>query len=101
EAKTAGLDPAAVTRPTVSGSGRSLVPWSSLGREGRRHVLSRVPTRASGRVETASATGPTASASPRPFVDALVGPTADVTPDLSIETVMGQPAAGEPVQVYV
>lgn len=101
EAKTAGLDPASVTSPTVSGSGRSLVPWASLGREGRRHVLSRVPTRASGRDETASATGQTASASPQPFVDALVGPTADVTPDLSIETVMGQPAAAEPVQVYV
>lgn len=81
EAKTAGLDPSSVTGPTVSGSGSSLVPWDSLGREGRRHVLSRVPTRPSGR--------------------ALVAPTADATPDLSIETVMGQPAAAEPVQVYV
>lgn len=99
EARTAGLDPAAVTTSTVSGSGRSLVPWDTLGREGRRHVLSRVPTRP---VDARSRVGATegAGAPPHPFVDALVGPATD-SPDFSIETVMGRPAVAEPVQVYV
>lgn len=84
EARSVGLDPATLTRPTVSGSGQSLVPWDTLGREGRRHVLSRVPT---------------ATPASRPGLSTL-GPTTP-TPDLSIETVMGRPAAAEPVQVYV
>lgn len=99
EARTAGLDPTTVTTSTVSGSGRSLVPWATLGREGRRHVLSRVPTRpaaAGGTVDAPEDVG----APPRPFVDALVGPATD-SPDFSIETVMGRPAVAEPVQVYV
>lgn len=118
EARTAGLDPSAVTQPTVSGSGRSLVPWDSLGREGRRHVLSRVPTKPpaavdpAGRPDPADTAGTTTTtddstapapgrASRRPFVDALVGPTPGAAPDFSIETVMGRPAVAEPVQVYV
>lgn len=84
EARSVGLDPATLTRPTVSGSGQSLVPWDTLGREGRRHVLSRVPT-----------STPTS----RPGLRTL-DPTTPA-PDLSIETVMGRPATAEPVQVYV
>ncbi|WP_066461087.1 alpha/beta-hydrolase family protein [Sanguibacter suarezii] len=73
-----GVDPADFTRPTVSGSTGSLVPWETLGREGRRHVLSQLPT------------------TPRDIV------TEDLQiPDFSIETVVGQPAVAEPVQVYV
>ena len=64
------------TGPTVSGGPKSLVPWQTLGREGRRHVL--------------LATRPTT------FADRPEG-----TPDLSIETVMDEPAKATPVQVYV
>jgi Alpha/beta-hydrolase family len=62
--------------PTISGGPDSVVPWTSLGREGRRHALAYVR--------------------PAPIPDPPAG-----TPDLSIETVMGQPARAEPVQVYV
>jgi len=86
DARSVGLDPAVITRPTVSGSGQSLVPWDSLGREGRRHVLSRVPTAPP-------------SAGSRPGLSTLSA--AEPVPDLSIETVMRRPAAAEPVQVYV
>ncbi|HEY4603218.1 MAG TPA: alpha/beta-hydrolase family protein, partial [Blastococcus sp.] len=54
----------------------SLVPWASLGREGRRHAV--------------------ASVRARPLPERPAG-----VPDLSIETVMGEPARAEPVQVYV
>lgn len=64
------------TGPSVSGSADSLVPWDTLGREGRRHAL--VPVR------------------PETLADRPPG-----TPDLSIETVMGEPARATPVQVYV
>jgi Alpha/beta-hydrolase family len=64
------------TGPTVSGSADSLVPWATLGREGRRHALAMVR--------------------PRPVADRPPG-----IPDLSIETVMGEPARATPVQVYV
>jgi uncharacterized membrane protein len=63
------------TGPTVSGGPGSLVPWDTLGREGRRHALA--PVR------------------PRTLADRPPG-----MPDLSIETVMGEPARA-PVQVYV
>jgi uncharacterized membrane protein len=62
--------------PTSSGSPDSLVPWQSLGREGRRHALTYV----------------------RPRRVAQLPPG---IPDLSIETVMGEPAVAAPVQVYV
>ena len=65
------------TGPTLSGGPGSLVPWATLGREGRRHVLSQW-------------SGPSRSA------DRPAG-----VPDLSIETVMGEPALATPVQVYV
>lgn len=66
--------PTALT--TVSGTPDSLVPWETLGREGRRHVVTVV------RPEARS--------------DRPAG-----LPDLSIATVTGQPAVAEPVQVYV
>ena len=67
------------TGPTLSGGPGSLVPWSTLGKEGRRHMLTHVrPTPAQER--------------PTGFED---------LPDLSIETVMGEPATAAPVQVYV
>ena len=61
---------------TNSGGPGSLVPWATLGREGRRHAL--------------------ASVRPTP-----VRSRPDGVPDLSIETVMGKPARAAPVQVYV
>ena len=64
------------TGPTLSGGPSSLVPWSTLGREGRRHMLTHVR--------------------PAPVPDRPAG-----LPDLSIETVMGEPALAAPVQVYV
>ena len=67
------------TGPTLSGGPGSLVPWATLGKEGRRHMLTHVrPTAALER--------------PKGFAD---------LPDLSIETVMGEPALAAPVQVYV
>ena len=64
------------TGPAVSGGPGSAVPWATLGREGRRHVLARVR--------------------PRPVADRPAG-----VPDLSIETVMKEPARATPVEVYV
>jgi len=61
---------------TMSGGKDSLVPWSTLGREGRRHVVAHVR--------------------PKPVRDRPPG-----VPDLSIETVMGEPAKAAPIQVYV
>jgi uncharacterized membrane protein len=64
------------TTPYVSGGPQSLVPWESLGREGRRHALS--PVR------------------PETLLDRPEG-----VPDLSIETVMRESAKATPVEVYV
>ena len=64
------------TGPTVSGGPESLVPWASLGREGRRHALT--PVR------------------PQTWPDRPAG-----MPDLSIQTVLGEPARATPVQVYI
>jgi hypothetical protein len=61
---------------TASGGPGSLVPWATLGREGRRHAL--------------------AGVRPEPLPNRPAG-----TPDLSIETVMGEPPRAAPVQVYV
>ncbi len=62
--------------PTLSGSPESLVPWGTLGKEGRRHMITYVR--------------------PAPRPDRPAG-----VPDLSIETVMGEPAVAAPVQVFV
>jgi hypothetical protein len=73
------LDPDEATRWTtsyVSGGPGSLVPWETLGREGRRHALT--PVR------------------PQTLLDRPEG-----VPDLSIETVMREPAKATPVQIYV
>ena len=64
------------TTSQVSGGPGSLVPWASLGREGRRHALTAVR--------------------PQAIQDRPEG-----VPDLSIETVMREPAKATPVQVYV
>jgi uncharacterized membrane protein len=61
----------------ASGGDGSLVSWESLGREGRRHVL----------------------LYPRPERPAV--DTQRELPDLSVGTVMGEPAASEPVLIYV
>lgn len=62
--------------PTLSGGPDSLVPWSTLGKEGRRHMVTHVR--------------------PAPLEQRPPG-----VPDLSIETVMGRPAVAAPVQVFV
>jgi uncharacterized membrane protein len=62
--------------PTISGGPESLVPWTALGREGRRHAFA--PVR------------------PNPVSARPAG-----VPDLSIATVMGRPPRATPVQVYV
>ena len=64
------------TLDSCSGSRNSLVSWESLGREGRRHVIS--------------------AARPEPLADPPPG-----FPDLSIPTVTGQPAVASPAHVYV
>jgi uncharacterized membrane protein len=64
------------TSPTMSGGPGSAVPWATLGREGRRHMLTYVR--------------------PEPVLDRPAG-----VPDLSIQTVMREPAKAIPVQVYV
>jgi uncharacterized membrane protein len=65
-----------LTTSSVSGHADSLVPWTALGREGRRHVLAYVR--------------------PEPLADPPPGAL-----DLSISTVMGQPAKQTPAHVYV
>jgi uncharacterized membrane protein len=62
--------------PTVSGSAQSVVPWETLGREGRRHAVAGV----------------------RP--ESVANRPAGV-PDLSIPAVMNEPARATPVQVYI
>jgi uncharacterized membrane protein len=62
--------------PTLSGGPDSLVPWTTLGKEGRRHMVTHVR--------------------PAPLAERPPG-----VPDLSIETVMGAPAVAAPVQVFV
>jgi uncharacterized membrane protein len=62
--------------PTISGSGQSLVPWETLGREGRRHAV--------------------AGVRPEPVPNRPAG-----MPDLSIPAVMSEPARATPVQVYI
>ncbi|MCX6459439.1 MAG: alpha/beta-hydrolase family protein [Actinobacteria bacterium] len=79
-----GMDesvPGLWTTPMVSGHPESLVPWASMGREGRRHVAT--------------------SVRPVPFGD---GPTAlhgVPRPELSIRTVMEEDARAVPISVFV
>ena len=62
--------------PTISGSAQSLVPWETLGREGRRHAVAVVR--------------------PEPVPNRPAG-----LPDLSIPAVMSEPARATPIEVYV
>jgi uncharacterized membrane protein len=62
--------------PTASGSADSLVPWPTLGREGRRHVL--------------------LYPRPKPVSGLPVS-----LPDLAISSVMGEPAIAAPALIYV
>jgi uncharacterized membrane protein len=62
--------------PTASGSVDSLVPWPTLGREGRRHVL--------------------LYPRPQPVAGLPVS-----LPDLAISSVMGDPAVAAPALIYV
>jgi uncharacterized membrane protein len=64
------------TGATFSGGPGSLVPWVTLGREGRRHMLTHVR--------------------PSPVPGRPPG-----LPDLSIATVMGVPAVNAPAQIYI
>jgi uncharacterized membrane protein len=82
ESGTAAVDPILEgadhrwAMPSCSGSEQSLVPWDTLGREGRRHTIAVVR--------------------PQTMADRPAG-----TPDLSIAAVMKRPAVADPVQVYV
>ncbi len=71
-------DPTRWLTPTMSGGPGSLVPWSTLGKEGARHMVTAVR--------------------PAPLTERPAG-VPDV--DLSIATVMGTPAVAAPVQVFV
>ena len=72
----AGDDVTRYLGPTLSGGPGSMVPWTTLGREGARHMVTHVR--------------------PAPLAHRPPG-----VPDLSIETVMGEPAVAAPVQVFV
>jgi len=73
------------THPLVSGDPESLVRWDTLGREGRRHVVTYV------RAEPPSAD----------MVLNLPGAEEHPRPELSIPTVMGKPAKAWPIQVFI
>jgi uncharacterized membrane protein len=73
--------PGVWTDPMVSGDPASLVPWESLGREGRRHAVTYVR--------------------PAPVATPPTLPDGSVPADLSIATVMGEPARAHPIQVFV
>jgi uncharacterized membrane protein len=62
--------------PTLSGSAPSLVPWETLGREGRRQAV--------------------AAVRPEPAANRPPG-----LPDLSIPAVMSEPARATPIRVYI
>ncbi len=69
------------TAPTVSGDPASLVPWGTLGREGRRHAIAYVR--------------------PRPPTDRPIQISGRTRPDLSIRTVMREEPRASPIQVFV
>ena len=79
-----GMDesaPGLWTGPTVSGDPSSLVAWDTMGREGRRHVVSIVR--------------------PEPLVDRPAEVMGKPRPDLSIATVMQEPAKATPIAIFV
>jgi uncharacterized membrane protein len=69
------------TGPTVSGDPSSLVAWDTMGREGRRHVVSIVR--------------------PEPLVGKPVEVMGKVRPDLSISTVMQEKGNATPIAIFV
>ncbi|HEY5135383.1 MAG TPA: alpha/beta-hydrolase family protein, partial [Candidatus Nanopelagicales bacterium] len=79
-----GLDettPGLWTGPTVSGDPSSLVAWDTMGREGRRHVVT--------------------FARPEPMIDKPAEVLGTPRPDLSIKTVMEQDAKATPIVIFV
>lgn len=79
-----GMDesaPGIWTNEYVSGSPESLVTWASMGREGRRHVVTYVR--------------------PEPLLDRPAELQGVPRPELSIQTVMGQKARAVPISIFV
>ena len=79
-----GIDetaPGIWTHPLVSGDPESLVPWHTLGREGRRHVVTYVR--------------------PEPWLTAPAEINGVPRPELSIKTVMKEPAKATPIQLFI
>jgi len=88
EAGTTKFDPAfdesaagRWTNSLISGDPDSLVSWSTLGREGRRHAISFVR--------------------PAPLTDTPATIRGEAWPELSIRTVMQEDARASPIQVFV
>ncbi len=69
------------TNPLVSGDPESLVSWDSMGREGRRHVVTYVR--------------------PKPLLDKPAEFKGRARPELSISTVMKEDAKATPIQIFV
>jgi uncharacterized membrane protein len=79
-----GMDesaPGLWTGPTVSGDPTSLVAWETMGREGRRHVVT--------------------FARPEPLVDKPVEVAGTPRPELSIRTVMHAEPKATPIAIFV
>ncbi len=79
-----GMDesaPALWTLPQMSGAPESLVHWDTLGREGRRHVVTFVR--------------------PMPLLDRPAEINGTSRPELSIPTVMKEDATATPIQIFV
>jgi uncharacterized membrane protein len=69
------------TNPLVSGDPESLVRWDSMGREGRRHVVTYVR--------------------PEPLLDKPAQLKGVERPELSIKTVMQETAKATPISIFV
>lgn len=79
-----GMDetaPGLWTNEYVSGSPQSVVPWETMGREGRRHVVTYVRT--------------------EPLLDRPAELQGVPRPELSIRTVMGEEARAFPISIFV
>jgi len=79
-----GMDesaPGLWTGPTVSGDPASLVAWETMGREGRRHVVT--------------------FARPEPLVDRPVEVVGTPRPELSIRTVMQTDPKATPIAIFI
>ncbi len=79
-----GMDESAAglwTNPLVSGDPESLVHWDTMGREGRRHVVTYVR--------------------PEPLIDRPAELKGVLRPELSIKTVMQEDAKASPIAIFV